>query len=186
MLGESNGRGLASSAPARRLLLDDDSVEAGRGAGCEGRGATPSLDRVVLDSVVRGVACSPAEAEAREAAHEAADGCTAWSLEAEALKELARGLVSQQLLGKTTAALPSASAGRPPHLRSGAIDATFTCVDAEVEQLQLALQLATHYAHYSLMQAQSARFSSSAASSVATLPRSRSRATAAASSLVMR
>jgi hypothetical protein len=48
----------------------------------------------------------------------------------------------------------------PPPARSGVIDAAFTCVEAEIEQLQLALALATQYAEYTpVMQAQIARFS---------------------------
>jgi hypothetical protein len=50
-----------------------------------------------------------------------------------------------------------------PPTRCGAIDAAFTCVEAEIEQLQLALALATQYAEYTpVMQAQIARFSGSA------------------------
>lgn len=109
------------------------------------------------------------EQEAREAAseavREAAAGCSAWSAEVDALtRQLARvesSLVephehpSQPSWGSGAAAVPPA--------RSGAINAAFTCVEAEIEQLQLALALATQYAEYTpVMQAQIARFSGSA------------------------
>ena len=101
-------------------------------------------------------------AAAREAARLVAAGCTAWSAEVDDLRvqlaQLEARLQEQDQQPVQTASTgPSTAPVR--HVESG--DTAFTCVSAEIEQLQLALSLATKYAQYTpVMQAQSVRISS--------------------------
>lgn len=161
----SGGNG---STPARRRRPGretegvEDIFEAG--SGWCGKGAAPGGVQGGGNRLgMRGEAVEQgARDAASEAVREAAAGCSAWSAEVDALTlQLAR-VESSLIRQQQHPAHPSWMSGSaaPPPARSGVIDAAFTCVEAEIEQLQLALALATQYAEYTpVMQAQIARFS---------------------------